>query len=1216
MVDSGAAVSIIKHEKIDAGYIDRENSVSLRSFSGDNIQTLGSIRLRLTNRKARFSYEFQVIGDETSLQVDGIIGSDWLAHFGADICYSDYTMRLGLKGKPRAIPLNRREGILFRILEPRTRNYIQILTQRKGEIFIDGQELSENVTLYGNTQKPKDGTLTMVIDNATDRPFVLKEFVPNMKSMCEFETFSLSEVQKEHENIFGTTIANEAMVENKFVNEILKKLDFETEDPEIKKYVIRLCTEFQGMMHLEGQATRAVENFEHRIYVKPNTVPFYVKQYRLAPTTRKIIAEKIDKMVEQGLAEPSTSPYNSPLLLVKKKGAESQKDYRLVIDYRKLNDVIEDDKFMIQSIEDIFDGLSGSKWYTTIDLNQGYYQIKLAKESRPYTAFTTENGHFQLKRMPMGLKTSPSNFTRIMQTVLGKYVGKICYIYMDDVIIYSSDKQQHAEDLTTILRALNAAGFQIKPQKCEFFKTSVSYLGHVISSDGILPDPEKYKTITNWPKPKTMKDVQSFLGLVNYYRRFVRKFAEIANPLYRLTKKDVEFKWEPDCQEAFDCLKEKITSAEVLEFPNFNRPFLLQCDSSSYALGAVLMNENKRPVAFISRPLRNAELNYHITDKELLAIVWAIKKFRTYLYGNKFVIETDHQALEHLFKLKDPTGRLMRYRLKLEEFDFVVRYIKGEKNAVADALSRVQMDIQDLKNLQCNVLTRLQKQREKERQEEEQKEEQNKGYEEIRKDSTSTVTRVLRKIEGVPLLRLCESFEEMLGVSDKEVFADEKRLVGYFPELGIIMLKYPPQLTEATLKDDMSSVKASFLNICKKAGMKKIAIMQSELSKIKVDKRKFLRFLGEEKGTVIEFYVFPDPEHIEDESTQKEILQTAHFAPTGGHWGVNKMLRTLKLKYYWPKMALQIRKLVKNCKSCQINKHSTERRIPMSITDTSSKSFEKVFCDIVGPLPTSHNGNKYILTVQDDLTKFLQVFPIPDKSAESVARTLVEKFFLKYMIPRKIVHDCGTDFMNDTLEEVCKLMKVEKKASAPYHHETVGALERSHKSLGNYLRNFTNEDKQTWDEWLPYFTYAYNSVVHTSTGFTPFELVFGQQQLIVNVKQSEIPMSLDDYDKELKARLRLAWDQAKTCVNKEKEKRKKLYDQRFSSNEKEIEMGDYVLIKSQTGDKLDKLYEGPFEVMKTDETNVYVMKRGRVQKIHKNNVKIFYSMLNFWLENY
>ena len=270
----------------------------------------------------------------------------------------------------------------------------------------------------------------------------------------------------------------------------------------------------------------------------------------------------------------------------------------------------------------------------------------------------------------------------------------------------------------------------------------------------------------------------------------------------------------------------------------------------------------------------------------------------------------------------------------------------------------------------------------------------------------------------------------------------------------------------------------------------------------------------------------------------------------------------------------------------------------MEITDTASSRFERLFMDIVGPLPQSHTGNKYILTTQDDLTKFLEAIPIPDKSANTVARALVEHIFLKYHFPTYLVSDCGLEFANKVQTSVCGLLKIKQITSAPYHHQSIGALENSHKVLNSFLRAFSDDDKFNWDLWLPYFTYCYNSNVHFATRFAPFELIFGQNNDIPDgiLSKPEPCYDIDDFAKELKMRINLALEDARNCQIEEKKKRKDYYDKKYNTKQRDFQVGDLVTIKNETGNKLENIYKGPYEIVKVENKNLYVKVKNQTKK--------------------
>jgi hypothetical protein len=296
-------------------------------------------------------------------------------------------------------------------------------------------------------------------------------------------------------------------------------------------------------------------------------------------------------------------------------------------------------------------------------------------DSREKTAFNVEGGHYQYNRMPFGLRNAPSTFQRMMDGVLRGLKPTQCLVYLDDVIIFGASIEEHAERLRGVFERLREAKLSLKFEKCHFAKERVKYLGHVIDKRGVGPDPDKIQAVMSYPAPTTIREVQSFLGLSNYYRRFVDNYALTARPLTRLLKKGEKFVWSTECEIAFETLKKSLANSPVLSHPDFEKPFILSTDASNFAVGAVLSQEidgAEHPVAYASRQLNSAEVNYTVTERELLAIVWAVKYFRCYLYGRKFTICTDHAALRWLFSLLDPNSRLMRWTLKLSEYEYEV----------------------------------------------------------------------------------------------------------------------------------------------------------------------------------------------------------------------------------------------------------------------------------------------------------------------------------------------------------------------------------------------------------------------------------------------------------------------------------------------------------------------------------------------------------------
>jgi len=431
--------------------------------------------------------------------------------------------------------------------------------------------------------------------------------------------------------------------------------------------------------------------YDCQINLVENSKLYYGPIYPLTDEESTALKEYINDNLKKGFIRKSKSPAGAPVLFVPKKNGK----LRMCVDYRQLNSITIRDSYPLPLIQDMLEHLGTGKIFSKLDLRSAYNLVRIKCGDEYKTAFNCKFGHFEYLVMPFGLKNAPAVFQHFINDVLEDILGVYVYSYIDDIIIFSSNYRTHINHVTEVLTRLRNAGLFVKLEKCAFFVSSIDFLGHRISSEGIFMDPHKVDSILNWPIPSCVKDVQSFIGLANYYRRFIPGFAKIAHPLHKLLRKNLKFLWTPEAQAAFDTLKSKFISAPILIHPNRNLPFIVETDSSNFAIGAILSQISPsdnlmHPVAFFSRSLNGAEKNYPIYDKELLAIIAALENWRHFLKGSPvpFTIYSDHRNLLFEKKPEKMTQRLVRWSLFLAEFNFKILYRSGSSNGKPDALSR------------------------------------------------------------------------------------------------------------------------------------------------------------------------------------------------------------------------------------------------------------------------------------------------------------------------------------------------------------------------------------------------------------------------------------------------------------------------------------------------------------------------------------------------
>jgi transposase InsO family protein len=807
----------------------------------------------------------------------------------------------------------------------------------------------------------------------------------------------------------------------------------------------------------------------------PNVMPMRRTPERL----RLVVKKQIEDMLRNKIIRPSTSPYASPILLVAKK---EEGQMRFCVDYRPLNSVTVKDRYPIPNIQLIIDSLHGSKFFSTLDLLSGYWQIEIEEKHKYKTAFICEYGLYEFNRMPFGLCNAPGTFQREMNNVLQDALYEFVLVYLDDIIVFSKTEDDHIRHLRTVFDLLAKEGLKLKLSKCDFFKTTIKYLGHIITAKGFHPDVGKIVSILNYPEPNNVKQLMSFLGLVNYYRKFVRKFAEKAHNLTELTKKTSKWEWGEKERDAFQCIKECLTSNPLLRYPDFTREFLVYADASGYGIGAVLAQVQNIPpnesdptelhgehevvIAYTSRHLDKREQDYPISEKECLAIVHALEHFRPYLYGRTFKVFTDHQPLEALKKKKDPHGRLARWRYEMNEYDMNIIYRPGQENQNADALSRQPL-----------------------------------------------------------------------------------------PTLGAILMK--PEVTQNSW-----IVAQNNDNYCK--GI--ILELNQRNNKATQD------FHFDNSGLLVTF----DGKIVVPKEKIPDILKMNHDHMLAGHLGIAKSLARIKRQYHWPGLGNDVKSYVGNCITCAKRKAYGSNKAPLKPLPPVERVWEQIAMDIVGPVTESSNGNKYILVLSDYASRYVMTIPMKNQKAHTIAENLVKKVYTKFGPPQRVLTDRGTNFLSKLISSICLLFKIQQIKTTSYHPQTDGLVERFNRTLCDMLACYVNEKPESWDQYLDFVTFAYNTSQQTTINSCPFYLFFKRDPVIPNdisVNQ-DIPV-FDDDDDDYERQWHTALELSRENLRKVQGKQKQLYDQ--GSKLIVYKINDHVLLKAHaTTGKFSNRWIGPF----------------------------------------
>ncbi|KAG7674175.1 hypothetical protein KSW81_006007 [Nannochloris sp. 'desiccata'] len=768
---------------------------------------------------------------------------------------------------------------------------------------------------------------------------------------------------------------------------------------------------------------------DHRIELEPGAQPTSRPDYKKSLPEYDEMQRQINEMLENGEIQPSVSPYGSPVLFVKKQDGS----LRMCIDYRALNKQTVKNRYPLPRIEEMLDRLGKAKYFTKLDLRSGYYQIRVAKEDIYKTAFSTRYGHYEFLVMPFGLTNAPATFQTLMNDIFRTSLDKFIMVYLDDILIFSDTLEDHEKHVRHALDVLRQNKLYCKASKCEFFQTEVSFLGHVINGDGVKADPRKVQAVADWPQPKTVRQVRSFLGLANYYRRYVHGFATMAAPLTLLTKKNVPFLWTTKQTQALEALKTALSTAPVLKNPEFGKPFVITTDASEFAVGAVLSQstpEGERPVAFISQTLSDTERRWPTHDRELHAIVCALKRWRHYVEGVPITVLTDHNSLKYFMEQKELSKRQVRWLETLLEYgnDLLIKYLPGKANVVADALSR-RADF-ELPPVSDTVLPQL------------------------------------LRVQGI-------------RVNSVRV----NSIVHFEPNQGWLA-----ELKDALVKDPLYKKVVAPAPVSNRRRRRSLApppsvldfeySVQNDLiyAHSKGRKKLFVPFKKLQAKVLAANHDHVTAGHVGMDKTTE--LVSRHYYWRGIAQTVQRYVKSCLL-----------------CQRMKSNNQKPAGLLqPLPVPD---HNWEHVSLDLIGPLPTTLNGFDCIVTVVDKLSKmghFIATTTTVD--APSLAKLMMSNIFRLHGFPKALISDRDARFTSEYWKQFIDALGIASHMSTAFHPETDGQTERMNRTIEEMLRSYVNDKHDNWDELLPYLELAYNNSRQASHKFTPYFLNHGTHPFV------------------------------------------------------------------------------------------------------------------------
>lgn len=1115
---------------------------------------VGPVYLKIGSR----SYATEVY--VAPIKDDMLLGLNFMMTYGVVLDLKNHTLsvegeQLDLASGPKGIiPVVSKVVVTKRtVVPPHSVVHVPAQLEREMKQYVI-EPCNENLPiliprcLYNNQNKP-----VVCLVNASDRYFTIKSntVVGRAEDVQDTEQFVRATCVTEAS--CGESPVPEELTQ--LINNITTKLTSKE-----KQELRTLLLEFQDIFSRDEFDIGTFKKVEHSI----DTGAAQPIKQRMRRTPLQFVKEEkqqLSRMLAAGVIEPSVSEWASAPVLIRKTDGK----VRYAIDYRRLNAVTRKDVYPLPLIEECLDTLVGNEWFSKLDANSAYWQVRVKEEDQPKTAFITKYGLYQFTRMSFGLCNAPSTYARAMDLVLRGLNWQIVLCFLDDILVMGKNFHDHLCNLRAVFERFRQYGIKLKPHKCDLCKQEVSFLGRTVNKCGMAIGEEYVEAIRTWKVPTSTKEVEQFLGFVNYHRNFIKGYSAIAKPLTLITGKK-PFEWGHEQQKAYDTLKSALQTTPVLTLPNSTDKFILDTDASDNAIGAELLqvqDGQERVVAYGSFTLSAAQRRYCTTRKELLAVVRFTQHFRHYLLGREFLVRTDHSSLQWLMNFKEPQGQLARWLEVLSQYHMQIQHRSGKKHVNADVLSRLY------DNEPCKEMS-------------------------IFNPPTSLPCGGCKYC-----VKVHEKWQDFIKI-DNVIPLAEKRSMGMTEEavsVNTVATSYGIQYTTDQLsaeqaKDQDLQLVLHWLNSQEEPAETDLFLADQAAKKYHINREQFFLdsdgVLRNRSKNNLTRLVVPKP-YIQ------EVLSLNHDLPMTGHQGIDRTRARIKEKFYWYKMNETIKAYVQACAVCNKNKKPTRKaKCPLSQYH-AGVPLERVHIDFMGPLPETLKGNTNILVMVDQFTKWVEIIPLPSQTAEETARALVDQVFTRIGCPLTIHSDQGRNFESSLFKSICEAFHIHKTRTTPYRPCANGQVERFNRTVMDAVRCFVSDSQTDWDNYLPQLAGAIRSSVNRMTGLTPNMMMYGREvnmpaDLVFQPPATDTSTDETEYVCKLKEASIRAHEIARQKLKTSHSYMKRDYDVRI--RQVQYKPGDLVYILNMANrkgksKKLESPWKGPGVVLAKITSYVY-----------------------------